>query len=194
MCFPLPFFGSFHLESFFNSWIWSSSFSKLRGFFVPSWYNTWLFMEIAIWQQCENWYSFLIKQQIGLLKPQEMHQFMMVVAVCLLSSFQGKKRQDPKHPPQPSARKSNPDIIQNAKTIPSPKIVLLTWSTFPNGSTQKREQRSFFPFPGSSCATESEVVSSAGNVLWVSVCPVVVSVGFVLHGEACFRSAACCSC
>lgn len=39
--FPLPFYGSFHLESFFSSWRWSAfysnlSFRKLRGFsFLP---------------------------------------------------------------------------------------------------------------------------------------------------------------
>lgn len=68
-------------------------------------------MEIAIWQQCENRNSFLITQQIGLLKPQEMHQFMMVVAVCLLSSFQGKKRQDPKHPPASHLRENQTLIL-----------------------------------------------------------------------------------
>lgn len=122
-----------------------------------------------------------------------LHHFMMVEGVYLLSSFQGKKRQ-PKHPPQTSARKSNPDIIWNRKTIPSPIIVLLRWSSFPNGLTQKRERWSFSLLPSFSSATRSEAVASVGDVLWVSVCPVMVSVGFVLHGKACFRSAACCSC
>lgn len=106
----------------------------------------------------------------------------------------GKKKTKPKHPPKTSARKSNPDIIWNRKTIPSPIIVLLRWSSFPNGLTQKREQWSFSLLPSFSSATRSEAIASVGDVLWVSVCPVMVSVGFVLHGKACFRSAACCSC
>lgn len=120
-----------------------------------------------MWQQCENWNSIPIKQQISVLKPQEIHQSMLVVMLYLLSSFQ-EKTNKLKNIPQPSVSKSNPDIVQSAKTIPSPKILLLTWSSFPNGLPQKREWWSFSPFPGSSWAT---------NMLWVSVCLMVLPVG-----------------
>lgn len=38
----------------------------------------------------------------------------------------GKKQTNPKTSPQPSVRKSNPDIVQSAETILSPKILVLT--------------------------------------------------------------------
>lgn len=114
-----------------------------------------------------------------------MHQLVLVVAMYLLSGLQ----MNPKHAP---GRKSNPGFIQNAKPISSPKIVLLTWSTFPNGSTQKRDRWCSSPLSSSFCMPE--VAAPAGDALWVSVCPVPVSVGFVLHGEAHSATAACCSC
>lgn len=77
-----------------------------------------------MWQQCENRNSIPIKQQISVLKPKELLQVMLFVVVYLLSSFQ-EKTDKPKNIPQPFVRKSNPDIVQVSKTIPSPKILLL---------------------------------------------------------------------
>lgn len=120
-------------------------------------------------QQCENWNSIPIKQQISALKPQEIHHSMLVVMVYLLSSFQ-EKTNKLKNIPQPSVRKSNPDIVQSAKTIPSPKILLLTWSSFPDGLPQKRNGEASPPSPA---PPEPPTCSGCPCVSWCSpwVCP-----------------------
>lgn len=60
-----------------------------------------------MWQQYANWDSIPIKQQISVLKPQEMHQIMLLVVVFLLSSFQ-EKTDKPKNIPPAICEKIKP--------------------------------------------------------------------------------------